>query len=247
MGRKYENAPIIEAVCEFQFPPSSEWDPTVYGLVFEQVKGRFPKKRKTRQLAVSLSPEQEGVRRQVQASDRLQFLSVDDKALVQVGENLLAVNRLKPYLSWQHFLPLIKEGFDAYCSSAKPKELQRIGLRYINRIELSGQRLELGDYFEFYPHVGPSLPQEHGPFLVGIQVPYARGRDLLKIELASVDAEQPEHQAMRLDLDYFLVRAGDVNIGQALGWVIEAHDRIEGAFEACIKDTLRERFREAVA
>lgn len=36
--RKYKNPPIVEALCEFRFVPSDEWNLTVPGLIFQELK-----------------------------------------------------------------------------------------------------------------------------------------------------------------------------------------------------------------
>jgi len=244
MGRKYRNPPIVEALCEFRFEPGAPWDMTVPGLVYERIRDGFPKRRQAKAFEVSVAAEPEGIGQQVLTADRMQFLREDEKALVQVGANLLAVNYLKPYTTWQEFLPLIRQGFDAYLAAANPKGIQRIGLRYINRIEIPGQRIELEDYFEFRPFIGPQLPQDFGPFIVGIQVPYENSRDFLRLQLAKASAETPNTVAIMLDLDYFLARPGEVPQDNVFEWVDVAHNHVEEAFEACITDRLRQMFVE---
>lgn len=78
------------------------------------------------------------------------------------------------------------KGFGAYSDAASPKSIQRIGLRYINRIEIPGSEVEVENYFGFYPFVGNKLPQKFAPFIVGIDIPYENSRDMLRLMLASV-------------------------------------------------------------
>jgi uncharacterized protein (TIGR04255 family) len=154
MGRKYKNSPIIEALCEFRFEPGLPWDLAIPGLLYEKVRDGFRTRRQVRAFETSVSASPEGVEQQVRAIDRMQFLREDEKALIQVGPNMLAVNHLRPYPTWQEFLPLIRGGFEAYREAAGPEGIQRIGLRYINRIEIPGPGVEMEDYFLFYPFVG---------------------------------------------------------------------------------------------
>ena len=247
MGRSYKNPPIVEALCEFQFEPDSPWDLVMPGLVYEQLQDVFPKRRQAKQVAVNVSVGSEGIEQQVRTTDRMQFLREDERALVQVGPYLLAVNHLKPYPLWQEFVPLIERGLRAYCDVVEPDSIHRVGLRYINRIEVPSQGINLEDYFEFYPFVGPNLPQEHGAFMVGIQVPYEDSRDILKLQLTNVSVETPDTIAMILDLDYFLVQPGEVALDHVFEWVDVAHNHIEEAFEACITDRLRQMFEEVTA
>ncbi len=244
MGRKYRNPPIIEALCEFRFEPSAPWDLAIPGLVYEKVRDTFPQRRQVKVLEANISGGPDGIEQQIKRADRMQFLREDEKALIQVDRDLLAVNHLKPYPTWQEFLPLIQQGFDAYCQIANPKGILRIGLRYINRIEVPGQRIELEDYLEFRPFVGSKLPQDFGSFIVGIQVPYERSRDILRLQLTNAATQTPSLVAAVLDLDYFLAQPNQVGIDNVFEWVELAHTHVEEAFEACITDRLRQMFEE---
>jgi uncharacterized protein (TIGR04255 family) len=124
------------------------------------------------------------------------------------------------------------------------KVLERIGLRYINRIELPASKVELGEYFEFYPFVGPNLPQNMESFILGSEFSYAEGRDRCRVQLAPVPASSGGITAFILDIDYFLAQPEAVKVSEVLGWVEEAHSRVEEVFEGCITDRLRELFEE---
>ncbi len=244
MGRRYKNPPIIETLCEFQFEPGPPWDLAIPGLVYEEVRDDFPKRRQVRAIETNILTGPESVEQQVRTTDRMQFLREDERVLIQVGLNMLAVNHLRPYPTWSEFLPLIRRGFEAYCEAAGPEGIRRIGLRYINRIEIPGQCIELEDYFEFRPFVGPQLPQDFGPFIVGIQVPYEDPGGTLRLQLANASIKTPDTVAVMLDLDYFLVRPGEVPLDHVFEWVDVAHSRVEVAFEACITDRLRQMFED---
>lgn len=246
MGKIYKNPPIIEALCEFQFEPDSSWDLVIPGLIYEQLRDAFPKRRQAKQLAVDVSASPEGVEQQVRTTNRMQFLREDEKALVQVGPHLLAVNHLKPYPSWKEFVPLIERGLRTYCDVVDTDNIHRVGLRYINRIEIPGQGINLADFFKFYPFLGPNLPQEYGSFMVGIDVPYEDSRDILRLQLTRTSVETPDTIAILFDLDYSLVKPGEVALNDVFEWVSVAHHHIEEAFEAGITDRLRHSFGEVI-
>lgn len=245
MGRRYRNPPVVEALCEFRFDPDQPWDLAIPGLVYEKIRDGFPKRRLARVVELNVTATPDGVGQQVMTTDRMQFLREDEKALVQVGRDLLAVNHLRPYPTWREFLPLIKQGLSAYLDAAHPKGLQRVGLRYINRIEIPGQSVDLEEYFQFRPFVGRDLPSNYSSFIVGIQIPYDDGRDSLRLQLANAAIEAPDVLAVMLDLDYFLAEPGQVTLDNVFGWIDTAHSHVEEVFEACLTDRLRQMFEEA--
>ena len=157
--RTYRNPPIIEVVSEFQFSADSPWDLTIPGLVYERIKDTFPRKSQEVLLTVqfpfgiSTSP---GLMPQVQPEGRMRFTHPAERAFVQLGKHLLAVNHLQPYPSWEQFLPLIEQSLMAYQTVATPTGIHRIGLRYINRISIASKALQPSDYFTLYPQISPT-------------------------------------------------------------------------------------------
>lgn len=240
--KPYLNPPLIEALCEFRFAGGSPWDGTVPGLVYEQLQDLFPKRKQVRAMEVQITSSEKGAEQVVRPSERVHLLQEDERAVVQVGANVLVVNCLRPYPSWERFSQLIGRAFDAYRKAAQPGKLATMGLRYINHIELPSDKADLKRYFEFRPYLGPGLPQSIASFLVGVTFPYAEGRDRLRLELTNVSPSQKGTLVFRLDLHYFLVQGGAVSLDDALRWGETAHERIEETFERAITDDLRRTF-----
>ncbi len=215
--------------------------------MYREIKGTFPQKKSATSLGVAVHLGEGKVSQQVEPATRTQFLREDGTAMIQVGTNLLAVNHLRPYPGWQAFTPLIEQGYRAYLEVAQPKSIHRIGLRYINRIELPGPRVEMEEHFEFYPFLGSRLPQDYGDFIIGIQTAFNGLRDGLRLQLAGAQHETPDRVPFVLDIDYFLAEPEAVNLDQAVEWVNDAHGRVEEIFEGCISDKLRELFQREKA
>ncbi len=246
MGKMYKRSPIVEAVCEFQFEEGSPWDLTIPGRIYEKVRNTFPILRQSERVTVSVLGNPEEFGPQFGTLSLMQFLRKDEQALVQVGTHLLSVSVLKSYPSWPRFLSLIKRGFNTYRDIAAPKGIRRIGLRYINHIDIPGHDIKLEDYLEFRPYIGKGLHQDFGTFALGVHFPYEESRDLLNLQLASLPQQIPSSNSatVALSLDYFLLRPGEVALEEAFQWIDAAHKHIEDAFEACITQKLRELFKE---
>jgi len=237
--RLYKKPPLVEALCEFQFEPSASWDLVIPGLIYEKVRSSFPNRRPSKILNFSVLAAAEAVQQQVQAADRIQFWSDDEKALIQLGPNILTVNHLQPYPSWAVFFPMIEHALNVYHEVAKPQRIARLSLRYINHIVFLNQPIELEDYFNFYPFVGVDLPQTYGSFFVGAQFPFENNRDLLQLQISNLSVQPP---TMVLDLNYQLALQQGMPVNGVLDWVNNAHNYIEKTFEASITDHLRRMF-----
>lgn len=244
MPRKYLNPPVIEAVCEFRLTPDSKWDLTVPGLIYEKVSKEFPNKEQRLIQEVEITHGPQGIQQQLRTSERVLFLTNERKIFIQVGPHFLAINSLKPYPTWDGFKPWIEKAFNALVETVNVERLHRIGLRYINRIEIPSQSVKLEDYFEFYPFLGNKLPQVMANFLIQSLIPFFDERDSCKVHLTNAVSDKPGNISFLLDLDFFLAKPQVVSASQALEWVESAHHRVEELFEGCITERLREIFQE---
>lgn len=241
MAKKvYKNSPIVEAVCEFKFDPSSEWDLTIPGLLYPKLENDFPKKRARATGSLQIRDDKAELSR----TDIAQFLSKDEKAFVQVYPHTLSVNVLTPYPSWDTFGSWIRGAYSKYVQVAEPKGISRIGLRYINVITL--RNIEGALSINEYLKIGPTGPPEYSDAMSGfnmvVEFDYEEGRDRLRVALSSMPSEQEEEVKLRLDLDYSMNEPNSVELGSATEWVEAAHSHVEDTFEASIQDKLRDRF-----
>mgnify|MGYP001123988773 CR=1 FL=1 len=184
MNKKYANPPVEEALCEFRLAHNMRWDLTVPGLLYEKLRNTFPVKEQRVIQEVEFLNGQDGFQQRIRTSERLLFFTEDRTSLVQVGPRLLVVNALKPYPHWEGFKPRIEKVWKSLQEAIDVQGLERIGLRYINRIEFPFHKVELSEYFEFYPFIGPRLPQQMASFLSEIEFGYANGRDRCRVQLA---------------------------------------------------------------
>jgi uncharacterized protein (TIGR04255 family) len=244
MPQSYPAPPLVEALCEFQFLPAEPWDITVPGRLYERVREEFPEREQHATLRVGFQQQEGGLEQRLEMPPRMRLVRSDRSALIQVGPDLLAVNQLRPYPTWGPFRELVLSTLERYVEIARPLGLKRIGLRYINEIEVPAEKVELKDYFGYYPHLPASLPQEHGEFVARVALPYEEERDRLQVTLSSKPMAQAGHVAFILDLDYAAVRSGSVELTALPEWLEAAHSRVELVFEACITEATRKLFRE---
>jgi len=246
MGKKYRNPPLVEAICEFRLTQNTHWDLMIPGLFYEGVKNEFPHREQRSVQELQLIQGPQGIRQELRVSERALLFSPDRKLVIQLGPHILVVNALKPYPTWEGFKPRIEMAWKKLQEIVDVQGLERIGLRYINRIELpQKEEIRLSDYFDFYPTIGPRLPQIMASFIVGAEFSYEEGRDRCRVQLTpAADSGSGEKSAFILDIDYFLAQPQAVEVSEALQWVEEAHARVKEIFEGCITDKLRELFEE---
>jgi uncharacterized protein (TIGR04255 family) len=241
----FENPPLIEVMCEFRFNAGLPWDWTVPGLVYSRVRHDFPDKHE--QPAFELELPAGVLSPPINNVSRVQFLRKDRSALLQVGPNLLTVNHLRPYPTWQRFRALIAEQLEVYRNVAQPKSIQRIGLRYINRIEVPQLEPGIPIEIEHYLIAAPGLPETlKGRTLVNfgqrVEIDIREAKGILVLQSSSVLPESEGNVAFLLDLDFITANGTDTDLADAMLWVERAHARIEEAFLACITAASRRLF-----
>ena len=234
---KLKKSPIAEALCELRFTSEGQWDFTIPGLIYEQVKNKFPIKEQQIGIEMQFRPTEKGFEHKIeQASPRTQFFRRDRKALLQVAPDLFVINHLKPYPSWGKFKHLILNNFQLYRTVAEPKGFKRIALRYINKINIDNNSINLEDYFTFYPSTPSELPQDIVGFISRVEISYCDDRDRLLITLASTKPEKPNIVSIILDMDYIMNKPETVSMNSFDEWIEEAHATIKTTFESCITD-----------
>jgi uncharacterized protein (TIGR04255 family) len=241
---KYRKPPIAEAICEFQFRGAREWDWTIPGLVYQEIRAEFPQKRQEKAFEINIAPKEGRIQQNVGGGlSKMQFLREDGSAMVQVGPDLLAINVSPPYPGWEAFEALIQRQFEIYVKIAQPIGFKRIGLRFVNKIVFPTAGIETTEYFHYYPRLPQTVEQMHGPFSMRVLHTYEGERDVLILQMGHVKPNG-ENLAIALDLDYYLAQPEKVELAKGLEWVSVAHDKIEAMFEACITDKTRHLFEE---
>lgn len=244
MPRQYRNAPLSEAICDFRFEPGEPWDGSEPGRLYERLQEQFPKREPVLTFEQSITERPGEISHRVAPVERLRLLSESGSSLIQVGMHQLSVHHLPVYPGWPRFRPMIVDALGKYREVANPNGFRRIGLRYINRIQLPGDGIELEHYFDFYPHVGNNLPQDLRMFGVVVHFSYDDYRDAMRMQLGNSETDDPGTSAFILDLDYFLNHPETIELGAIVDWLETAHARIEEAFEGCLTQPLRALFDE---
>lgn len=244
MSRIYRKSPIIEVVCELLFTETSPWTSQMPLAFYEQVRADFPRFAPEARINFQIGQTAAGTHSgaAVFQTDPLMVFSRDDGlASVQLSRRLLAISQFAPYPTWSTLHPMIAHVIESYRMIGKPDGIERIGLRYINRIDLPPDTGGLRTYFSVYPHhthLGRVPRESH----LQLMFPFAAGRDMLTLALFAQDTTT--HSTVVLDLDYAVGTANTVSMDTAMTWIDTAHDAIEQIFEESITDALRTLMEE---
>ncbi len=236
-ARHYAHPPVVEALAEVYFV-GSVWDATVPGRFYDRICDRFPDISSQVELQVGGPNPTDPP----ETRERVQFRSPGADRIVQVAKDLLVVNRLRPYSSFEDWIGDTSEMLAVYRELARPTGFSRVGVRYINRIPVESEGIELSRYFRIYPEVPDELGSPFGPFLLRVETT-PPGRPAHRMVTTFGTSETDEHEpALLLDL-YDIVSAQDnPGLERLMGLISEGHENVVVAFENAITDAVRARF-----
>lgn len=242
--RKYKNPPIEEALVEFRFVPSQEWNLTIPGKLHahERIKQEYtgePRTQKVVQAQLQTGGEQAPSFAVHEGLGRVQLPNLEGNRLLGIGPDTLSVNLLRPYDCWEDFRPRVEAALQAYKEIAAPRAVSRVGVRYINKIVIPASEFTLQDYFVFTPPRVQGLPERMLGFMSRVEYQYDDG---IKLLLAQASIEPPKgSSAFLLDLDV-VWDGGPLLLDDAMTTVDRLHELEGQAFESTITQATRDLF-----
>lgn len=249
--RRYRNPPIEEALCEFRFLPSREWDLTIPGKFHLSLGDEYsgkPQEQKVVDIALNAEAGQPPKMSYGEGLAKVQLVTKDGKRQVGIGKDVLSVHMLRPYQDpshpdrsgWDEFQPRISAALDAYWKVAKPIGVLRIGIRYINKIVIPQKAVEVKKYLRCALPVVSGFPEQLRHFMS--RVDYADEDDIrIVLSQGSINAPQ-DHVGFLLDLDVIWESGDAISQDEALLRAGNLRDRERTAFEAVITNRARELF-----
>lgn len=168
------------------------------------------------------------------------FFSHDVKQIFQARLNGFTFSRLDPYEGWEDFRNEARRLWDIYQAAIKPKNVNRVAVRYINKLDLPLPMNDFKDYLRTVPEVSPDLPQGLSDFFMQLQIPQPDLGGMLLLNEAIIPPSGDDLVSMVLDIDLF---CNEIFPGDGIAhWDLleKFRGRKNEIFEACITDKTRE-------
>ena len=147
-------APIAEAVLEIKARAVAAWDEDSVRPILTRRLPDYPHVLQRRQIQQQMVVR--GSRAEHQVSDAgwtgLEFRSANSKQVARFDRDAFSFARLRPYQRWGKFESEALRLWNIHQATARPTDVQRVGLRFINRIQTPVGRLDINDYLIGGPH-----------------------------------------------------------------------------------------------
>jgi uncharacterized protein (TIGR04255 family) len=239
----YENAPIVEAVLEASITRSNP----VAMDELEEIVGDSNKYPKRVELMTASGQMTVGPTVSASATSQrigYQFVSDDRKLVVHCKVDGLSISRLAPYTTWKDVFAEFAAHWARYVDKITPSYVTQLAVRYINRFDFPGGRVELHDYFRTYPEVSEDIKFDISGFLNQIHIPMPDIGGQAIITQARVPPPSPQIISVLLDIAVSKAINESPENFEIKSEMDVLRARKNQLFEACIKPQARDLIRE---
>lgn len=210
-----ERAPIVEGVIDIRAHATAPFEEEAVRMTLEPQLAGYSFLDSQRAFHHELQIEGEKPPRQTFRDlgfKGLRFRSADQKQIVQFNRDGFIYSRLEPYPDWNSFSDEGMRLWRIFRDLAQPVEINRIGLRFINRIEVPPDELHLDDYIKPAPEPPrnldlPFIGFMHHDTLAVPGYPYA----INLIRTIQPQAEALPGIRLILDIDVFTTHGFDLD------------------------------------
>lgn len=242
--RHYPKAPIVEAIIDIRVELSADLKIEELKRMGVEEKESYPKSEELIKLFNQVKFQAGMSASTISKQDKVgfKFTSKDKLQVFQAHVDGFTFSRLGMYESWQVFRDEACRLWRIYRTEFNPQTLRRLAVRFINRIDIPKDEIDLKDYFRTSPEISPDLPQKLDGFFMQLRLPQSDIKAGALINQTMVEPTQPDRISIILDIDVF--RNAELPQEEAAVWNYfeQLHDRKNLLFESCITDKTRELF-----
>jgi uncharacterized protein (TIGR04255 family) len=245
--KRYAKAPIVEAVIAFQTRATQTPDLARLGQFRDAVADRFPLTTPIASVTVNLPHHggDDGPNLDNQQVG-LRLADADNSRVLQVQQQGFSYSHLSPYTHWEDFSDEARQYWKQFVAQCAPETVVRIATRYINKIIIDEERIELEHYFNLYP----SFPKTVGEDISGVFMQLRQEIKAVSGATATISFTDTVENAGTADakvaflLDFDISVEGSWSTDDGALWsVLEEFRRIKNEyFESSITDKCRSLF-----
>jgi len=238
----YTAPPIVEAVVQFVFA-----DPLEDGK-YRKLHHRLKREYANEAAAENVNATVDFQKRTVnfQGEPQIRFSSQDEADVLVLQKTSLTWSRLAPYEGWERFASRVHTEMEAAYAVTGIRRLTRIGVRYINRIDIPPTDDGLVMY-EHYLNINLNLPDFFpyvNKYAWRIEREFVDSGLLAIVQSAVVDPEIPNTGAIILDIDVVLLHNLPTKMTGIFAKLDEMRLLKNRVFEISISDKARASFNK---
>jgi uncharacterized protein (TIGR04255 family) len=234
---------IVEALCEIHFslPDGHAWSESWYGDLFSSIVADFPKMEPQQLMTFHARVHAGGMTPSMSApSIRMRYRHKSGSQLLQLQPNVVTTNWVGAYTGWEHFREAILSNWAKVCNTLPVGSVERVGLRYINRIERTSRSETVGDWLESSQFLSESLRQCSNAFSSRYESPTDAG---FRRIIGVAEGQAPDFPII-FDIDIVSIGKRDADTASLQVLVDHLHSEEWNVFQSALSEKLRQQMDE---
>jgi uncharacterized protein (TIGR04255 family) len=180
----------------------------------------------------------------VQKEIGYELSSLDRSRVLNFNVEHVLFSQLAPYPGWDEFIRRVKRDWEWFRKRVGIHPVSRVGVRYINRIDVPEQRIRPDDYLSVTPRIPDVLGGAVEAYSMQVEVPLAKeGKRRIKLTTGTVARNVvPGSVGLLLDID--VIDLDGLPTKTDDGWALleELRKAKNHIFEASVTDAARKLF-----
>jgi len=146
-------APIVEAVIDIRSISKSSLAEGKVSSFLKERLADYPtqKSKNSKSLEIAVGPKAHAPIIKDLGFAGSVVRSTSEPYIAQFNKESFVFSRLSPYNEWKLFMAEALRLWKLYCELTEVEEIQRIGVRFVNKIDALKRVIELSDYYENAP------------------------------------------------------------------------------------------------
>jgi uncharacterized protein (TIGR04255 family) len=243
--RHYRKPPITEAIIDLQVAPSPGEKLSVLDHLNTKEPESYPQKDPIFEMTgvFEFQPTGLGSTQSQRRQAGYRYANKDGNQVWQARLGGFTFSQLAPYDRWEPFRDEARRRWGDYRRSLAPECVNRIAVRYVNRIDIPNGSVDLKDYFRTSPEIAPEVQQSLSGFFMRLQIPQTDIKGEVLFTQTIVPPQREGSVSVVLDIDLFRTLDIPKDDEDLWGLFEILHDRKNEVFEASITDRTRELFQ----
>jgi len=197
-----QNAPIVEAVIDFRVVRQEQVSSETFASLGSSIGEKYAKPTSIQSLYARFGVDNGKVLEPWQMQTELGYRYQTATEIAQFRVDGFTFSQIEPYTKWEEVFDEAFRLWKVYVDAAKPREVSRVAVRYINRMQLAAVK-DLGEYMVAPPRLPEPIPQTIREFLTRIYVRDDKRNASAVIVEAIEPQMDPNTISLLLDIDAF--------------------------------------------
>jgi len=233
----YARPPITEAVIDIQF--ENQISLADLQKVQNQFQRDYPVAETRNQLQVS--QDHSTVTVQAFETDAIKLSTNDNSDIILVYREGLTNSRLAPYQGWDMLRTRAHEVYTQCKRIWGYRPIKRIGVRFINRIDIPSFNIKINDWVLFGVSLPNTISSSFTRYVAGVTTDLGQGT-FASIHTGTADQVLAEYASILLDIDVFTTEGIPPRDDAAWEKIDSLRSIKNHLFEQCITDRTRALF-----